>query len=201
MRIIAGVTIPDSGRMFFDGQEVPFNAFRPLEATLRGIRTVYQESSLCTNLKVYEDFYIELHSNFANELTWRKDAARLAREKLDEVFEDNGIDVNASVDALSIAQRQMVEIAREFSDEKTKMLLLDEPTSSLPAERAKQLGDYIKKAADTGISFVYISHRLEEVVQLVDRLCILTNGRTTFTGKPDELSLQQIIARMAGTSQ
>jgi ribose transport system ATP-binding protein len=200
MRIVAGVTVPDSGKMFFHGDEVSFHTFKPLDAMRRGIRTVYQESSLCTNVSVYENFYIELHSNFENELKWRKDTAKLTREKLDEIFDDNGVDVNARIDTLSIAQRQMVEIAREFSDDKTKLLLLDEPTSSLPAERAQQLSNYIRKTAERGISFVYISHKLEEVVKLVDRLCILTNGRITFTGKPNELSLQQIVQRMGGLS-
>jgi ribose transport system ATP-binding protein len=117
---------------------------------------------------------------------------------LDEIFPETGIEVAAQLDSLSIAQMQMVEIARAFSDRKLRLLILDEPTSSLPAEQTEQLRQAIRKKAGEGISFIYISHRLKEVMALVDRIYIAQNGRLQWMGGVNETSEDNLVMQMGG---
>lgn len=124
-----------------------------------GIRVVHQELSLCKNLTVYENFYVEQSQSMKGGLGWRKKARQMAREALDNVFPGNDIDVNLGLEKLSIAQQQMVEIARATSDKNMKLMILDEPTSSLPMEQTEQLQDYLMKTAKEGMTYIYISHR------------------------------------------
>ena len=108
---------------------------------------VHQELSLCKNLTVYENFYIEQYQRFQKgNPKWRDEAREMARQALDRVFPDHGIDVGAGLATLSIAQQQMVEIARATSDPDVKMMVLDEPTSSLPARQTEQLQDTSRRA-------------------------------------------------------
>lgn len=197
-RVISGVTVPDEGEMVFDGVKIEFGPFNPAAANSLGIRVVYQELSLCTNLRVYENFFIELSSMFRKDLKWRKSALKLAREKLDEVFPGNDIDVDARLDSLTIAQMQMVEIARAFSDPKLKLLILDEPTSSLPAEQTEQLKDFVRKKAKEGVSFIFITHRLKEAISLVDRIYVAQNGVCKWSGDVSETSEADLIVQMGG---
>ncbi len=196
-RVISGVTHPDEGQLDIDGKKIEFGQFNPSIANSLGIRVVYQELSLCTNLKVYENFFVELSSMFKNS-KWRDLAVRLSREKLDEVFPGNDIDVDARLDSLTIAQMQMVEIARAFSDPKLKLLILDEPTSSLPSEQTEQLKDFIRKKAVEGVSFIFITHRLKEAISLVDRIYVMQNGTCKWMGNVDETSEADLVVKMGG---
>ena len=145
-KILSGVITSNEGTLSIEGEAVDMNKYTPAVARTKGIRVVHQELSLCKNLTVYENFYIEQFQRFdKKDMKWRKQAKEMAREALDRVFPDHGIDVNAGLATLSIAQQQMVEIARATSDSEVKMLVLDEPTSSLPAEQTSQLQDYIRK--------------------------------------------------------
>ncbi len=197
-RQISGVTRPDSGEVYFEGEKLDLDSFTPQRATDMGIRVVYQELSLCTNLKVYENFYVELHNLFKGDFKWRKSAAKLARKMIDEIFPGSGIDVDARLDELTIAQQQMVEIARAFSDPNLKLLILDEPTSSLAEDQTNMLLDYVKKKTKEGISFVYISHRLKEITSLVDRVYVMQNGSVIWAGNINETDEDDLILKMSG---
>lgn len=175
MRVIAGVTKPNSGILKILDNEIDLSKYLPSQATKLGIRVVYQELSLCTNLKIYENFYIEQNHRFKGS-KWRKAASEEARKALDAVFPNNNINPSQVVGNLTIAQRQMVEIARAASDPDIKLLILDEPTSSLGAEQTNQLIDYILETKKTGVSFIFISHRLNEVLQICDKISVLQNG-------------------------
>lgn len=197
-RLISGVSKADSGEMTFDGQSINLKDFSPRMAESIGIRVVYQELSLCTNLKVYENFFVELEALFKNKRNWRKQAIRMAQSKLDEVFPEHGIDVTARLDTLSIAQMQMVEIARALCDPKLKLLILDEPTSSLPAKQTELLKESIRKIAKTGVSFVFITHRLSEAISLVDRIYVAAGGVLQWQGNVHETSEADLVAKMGG---
>ncbi|MCI1959632.1 MAG: ATP-binding cassette domain-containing protein [Clostridia bacterium] len=197
-RMISGVTKPDSGEVIFEGQKLDLNTFNSRMATQMGIRVVYQELSLCTNLKVYENFYVELYSMFKGDFKWRKNAQKMAKNIINEIFPDSGIDVNARLDELTIAQQQMCEISRAFADKKLKLLILDEPTSSLAEEQTNQLIEYIKKKAKDGISFIYISHRLKEIIALVDRVDIMQNGKKIWEGNIEETNEDDLVLKMSG---
>ena len=159
---------------------------------------VHQELSLCRNLTVYENFYIEQFQRFdKGNVKWRNQAKEMAQAALDKVFPGHGIDVNAGLATLSIAQQQMVEIARATSDPDVKMMVLDEPTSSLPAEQTSQLQDYIKKSAkEQGIAYIYISHRLKEIMFLADYVYIMQNGTQKYQCQISETDEEDIVQRM-----
>lgn len=200
MRIISGVSIPDEGKMLFEGAEIDWTKFTPAKAAEAGIHVAYQELSLCDNLKVYENFFVELSDSFRKDFFWRKKAARLAKDQLDAIFPENGIDVRRELAELSIAQQQMVEIARAFADPNLKLLILDEPTSSLPIEQTEQLLSYIKKKARDGITFIYITHRLFEIMSVTDRVYVMRNGEVIATQKTEESSEDILISVMSGES-
>src|SRR5690606_11407782 len=126
--------------------------FSVRDAQDRGIRIVWQELSLCGNLTVAENFYIEQPQHAALSPFWRSYYSDLARRSIEEIFPDAGIRTGSLVAELPIAQRQMVEIARVAADPKLKLLILDEPTSSLGTERAAQLRAYVRRRAEEGLS-------------------------------------------------
>ncbi|NLF26356.1 MAG: ATP-binding cassette domain-containing protein [Clostridiales bacterium] len=200
-RLISGVSKPDGGELTFDGKSVHFEDFSPRIAENLGIRVVYQELSLCTNLRVYENFFVELESLFKGKRNWRREAMKMARSKLDEIFPAHGVDVNAYLDTLSIAQMQMVEIARALCDPKLKLLILDEPTSSLPAEQTELLKKGIRRIARTGVSFIFITHRLSEAISVVDHIYVAASGVLQWHGDVSETSEADLIARMGGDAQ
>lgn len=196
MRVISGVTCPDSGMMEYCGKKIDWARYSPSNASMSGIRVVYQELSLCDNLKVYENFYIELPHLFKHTISWRKKAQKLALEQLDLVFPGHGIDVCSDMTKLSIAQQQMVEIARAFSDAELKLLILDEPTSSLPVEQTNQLLEYIKKKASEGMTFIYISHRLFEIMDITNKIYVMKNGSIQWSGPTDKTCEEEMIHLM-----
>ncbi len=199
MRIISGVTIPNVGQMSMDNQDINWRKYSPSDASNMGIRVAYQELSLCENLKVYENFYVELNTLFSKEIRWRKKAIQLAEEQLNKVFPDNGIDVTCELSELSIAQQQMVEIARAFTDPNLKLLILDEPTSSLPIKQTNQLLEYIKRKSSEGITFIYISHRLFEIMEITNKICILKNGTLVWNGNTLDVTEEFLISTMGAS--
>lgn len=200
MRIISGVTMPDDGTMEYDGQRLDWKKFTPVAAGLKGIRVVYQELSLCDNLKVYENFYVELRRLFKGTFAWRKRGIEISEKILNEIFPGHGINVKNDLSDLSIAQQQMVEIARAFADPDLKLLILDEPTSSLPVEQTRQLLSYIKKRSEDGITFIYITHRLFEIMEITNRIYVLTNGRIVDESQTSEINEEELIKKM-GTAE
>jgi len=198
MRIASGVTTPDKGTMYFDGEQINWKQFSPTTAANKGIRVVYQELSLCDNLKVYENFMVELKNLFKGSVRWRKKAAEIARKQLDTIFPNNGIDVNKELSELSIAQQQMVEIARAFTDPNLKLLILDEPTSSLPVEQTRQLISYIGKKASEGITFIYITHKLFEIMEITNKICVLRDGKIVHTCNTEDTNEETLINIMSG---
>ncbi len=197
IKMLSGVTAPDSGMYRFSGDEIDLKTYSSSAAQKLGIRVVFQELSLCTNLSVYENFYIELHQWFNNG-KWKKKVQNLAKESLDKVFPGHGIDVAAKVGSLPIAQRQMVEIARAFADTGLKCLILDEPTSSLGSEQSAQLHSYIAAAKREGMSFVYISHRLGEVCLISDQIVVMQNGRLSWKCAARSICEAELIEKMGG---
>lgn len=144
-----------------------------------GVRSVFQELSLCPNLTVTENFRIPfLRMPWTG---WRQKAAKSVVDSLDTVFPGHGIDPKAIVGDLSIAERQMVEVAIAFSrrDIAANLVILDEPTSSLDASIASQLLGHVRKFCNSGGSVVFISHMLGEVFAVADRIVVMKDGRIT----------------------
>ena len=198
IKILSGIVNADEGEIYIDGKEINIGKYSPIIARENGIRVVHQELSLCKNLTVYENFYVEQFQRFdKNDLNWRKKAKVMANEALNNVFPNHGIDVSVGLSSLSIAQQQMVEIARSTSDPNVKMLILDEPTSSLPAEQTIQLQNYIKKnSKEKGIAYIYISHRLKEIMYLADFVYVMQNGSEKYQCSIGSTNENELVTKM-----
>lgn len=198
MRILAGVTQPDAGELAFGGKAVDFGRFGPEQARQAGIRIVHQELSLCASLTVAENFYIEQPALARNRLLWRRHYEALASQSLEAIFPASGIDSRARVGDLPIGLRQMLEIARAAADPALRVLILDEPTSSLDARRSADLQRFVGRIAEAGVAVIFISHKLHEVAAIADRVLVLRGGRLLRSATAGELDVSQMIEAMAG---
>src|SRR3712207_6062646 len=198
MRILSGITVPDEGSLAIGGKAWSWNDYGPGEAQASGIRIVHQELSLCGNLTVAENFFLERPEAGSARPGWRTTYRTLARQWLDAVFPGHGIDADAEVGHLPIGQRQMVEIARAASDPGLKLLVLDEPTSSLDPERSRQLRSFMKARASQGVAFIFISHKLKEILEVTTRIVALRNGRLAWAGSAGTASVERLVEAMGG---
>ncbi|MBX6324208.1 MAG: sugar ABC transporter ATP-binding protein, partial [Rhodospirillaceae bacterium] len=194
MHVLAGTLGPDAGTIRVGGADVTAG-YDVRRAHALGIRCVFQELSLCPNLRVFENARI-LHRALSG-LGWQGRARRIVREALDEIFPGHGIDVDAPVGELPIGRRQMVEIARAFTvtDEPVRLVILDEPTSSLGARAAEQLLQFTRRATGRGLSCIFISHRLKEVLAHTDRVVVMRDGQIVAQQRAAELSEARLVER------
>ena len=174
MNVLAGVVQRSAGDFRLGGRAV--GRWSPFEAQRNGLRCVFQEVSLCANLSLDENARI-LHRGL-NRFGWRKTALDLTQRSLDAVFPGHSIDPWTTVADLAIGERQMAEIARAFSElgEPVRCVILDEPTSALGHEATGQLLEYIRKAAASGIAIILITHRLNEILAVCDRVVVMVDG-------------------------
>jgi ribose transport system ATP-binding protein len=197
MRILSGITLPDAGRLELGGTEIDLRHFSPERARVLGIRIVHQELSLCPSLTVAENFYIEQPGRGRPPL-WRRHYERLAAASIAAIFPESGINVRRPVAALTLAQRQMVEIARAGADPKLRLLILDEPSSALDAHRSRELQGFIANRAASGVAVIFISHKLEEVEAVSGRVLVMRNGRLALDQPTRATTVPQMIAAMVG---
>jgi ribose transport system ATP-binding protein len=200
MNVIAGSLQPDEGTMELDGR--PYAPSHPLDARTHGIALIHQELSLCPHLSVAENVMMGIESSHQlSNWGW------LDREKLNartnevlQTFHHADIRPERRVDDLSVAARQIVEISRAIAA-RARIILMDEPTSSLQRDDVTHLFALIRKLSAEGISVVYISHFLEEVRQIADRFTVLRDGRSVATGEIASTSDDELIATMVGRAQ
>lgn len=197
MKIIAGIESPSGGRILMDGEEVRFRD--TTDARGKGIGIIHQELSLFPNLNVYQNIFM------ANEHVRKKIAldnrehVRLAEQVLKKL--EYPIDPNTIVGDLRVGQQQMVEIARNLIQPGLKILIMDEPTSSLSSQEVEVLFRIIKELKASGISIVYISHRLEEVMQIGDYVTVLRDGRKVAEDEIRSVSVGWIVEKMIGSEK
>lgn len=198
MRILCGITAPTLGRLSFDGVEDSFTNYDAGAAQRRGVRMVHQELSLCATLTVAENFFVESPQHAVARPGWRNFYRSAARAALDAVFPGNRIDADARIDRLSIGERQMVEIARATATPGVRLIVLDEPTSALDLERSRQLRHYVRERARLGLAFIFISHKLHEIMDVASRVLVLRNGRVTWQGAASGASAGRLVELMGG---
>lgn len=198
MHVLAGTLTPDEGAIMVAGQ-AERDGYDVRRAHALGINCVFQELSLCPNLRVYENVRILHHALYGPG--WPRRARRLIRDALDEIFPGNGIDADAVVSDLPIGPRQMVEIARAFTelDHKLRLVILDEPTSSLGARAAEQLLQFTRRATARGLSCIFISHRLKEVLAHTDRVAVMRDGQVVARERSADLSESRLVEHMGVT--
>ncbi len=192
VKVLTGVYKQDSGEMLLEGK--PIRPDSPLAAQKLGINTVYQEVNLCLNLSVAENIFIGKEPKKLGRIDW-KAINRGAEEVLSRL--NIRIDVTRTLASYSIAIQQMVAIARVL-DSSAKVLILDEPTSSLDDTEVEQLFKVIRKLRDEGLAILFITHFLDQTYEISDRITILKNG--TFVGEymADKLPKLDLITKMLG---
>lgn len=194
MNILAGNLQPDEGGIFNDGERItlasPGNAFNV------GIATVYQHLSLCDNLSVAENVF----ANQQPQGRWGLiDFDQLYQQagELMAIFQIRSINPRTLVGKLPAAQKQLVEIAKALA-RKPSILILDEPTASLTERETNALFPLLRRLRTEGTTIIYISHRLDEIFQLADRITVLKDGRTQGTFETNTLDRQKLIRLMVG---
>ncbi|MGN6649377.1 ATP-binding cassette domain-containing protein [Trinickia sp.] len=192
--VLTGVFQPDEGTMTIEGR--PVTAYDPNAARAAGVRCVFQELSLCANLSVAENMPI-LHPELRGH-DWRRRATRLMLEQLDAIFPGHGLKGHELIADLTLTQRQMVEIARAFTvvSDPVKLVILDEPTSSLDAHTAAQLLAFVGKAGERGIATILISHMLGEIVHAAHRVLVMRDGRVAALLPREAVTHDAIVAAM-----
>jgi ribose transport system ATP-binding protein len=193
IKIITGVYSPDEGQIFFKGEEVAFS--EPRESQEAGISTIYQEINLIPLLSVAQNVFLGREPRNRLGLI---DRDRMNREAA-EILERYGIraEVTAPLRSLGLGTQQMVAIARAISVD-ARVVIMDEPTSSLEAREVETLFGVIRQLHEEGVGVIYVSHRLDELFEICDRVTVLRDGRVAHTGELADLSRLQLIAHMLG---
>ena len=200
MHILAGTAAPDKGRILIEQSDLSL-AYGPAIAHRHGIRCVFQELSLCPNLTVAENLRI-LHPALRG-FGWRRRAGELIAAKLDEIFSGHGISPSDTVGDLSIGRRQMVEVARAFSvtEEPLRLVILDEPTSSLDAQAAGQLLKFVRSAVAAGAACILISHLLGEILSTADRVVVMRDGKVEVARPARAFTRASLVSAMGSVAR
>ena len=194
MKILTGVYTRDGGDVTIDGKPVHFNA--PTDAERAGIAMIFQEFSLVPTLSVAENIFLNHEPRSAGGLFLRDgEMRRRAQAVMEELGEH--IDVRTPVERLSVGMCQMVEIAKALS-KNARILVMDEPTSSLSIEETETLFKLIRRLKANGISIVYISHRMSEIFTICDRVSVLRDGEDVLTEPCEGLTIERLIETMLG---
>ncbi|MEA1065477.1 galactose/methyl galactoside ABC transporter ATP-binding protein MglA [Erwinia sp. HR93] len=194
LKCLFGIYKKDSGRIVFQGCEVNFTSAK--EALENGVSMVHQELNLVLQRSVMDNMWLGRYpckGLFVDRAKMLRDTQAIFHEL------DINIDPHARVSTLSVSQMQMVEIAKAFSYD-TRIVIMDEPTSSLTEKEVHHLFNIIRKLKDRGCGIVYISHKMEEIFQLCDEVTVLRDGQWIATQPIAELDIDKLIAMMVGRS-
>ncbi len=194
IKILSGAITDFEGELRVSGEMVRFD--EPHSAVRAGVATIHQELSLVPSLSVIDNLFLGERRSLA--------APWLAARRLDEARQileqvGVGVDPRERVECLGLAKRQLIEIARALH-QAARVLILDEPTSALSEPEAKLLFERVAELREQGKGIVFISHRLEEIFRVADRVTVLRDGRGVFSGAASELDEGSLVEKMAGRS-
>jgi erythritol transport system ATP-binding protein len=192
MKILSGIVPPSAGSILLDGNRVSFSSSS--DARDRGISIIHQELSLAPNLSVRDNIFMGREIRTPTGIDFAEEA-RQASALMAELEED--IDPMTLVEELRLGQQQIVEIARALSVD-SRILIMDEPTSALSATEVEVLFKVIRDLTSRGVSIVYISHHLEEALQITDYAVVLRDGNITATAAAKDIDLEWIVRNMVG---
>ncbi len=193
MKILSGVYQPTSGEIFFKGQKVIIK--NPHEAQLLGVSIIFQEFSLIKHLDVVANVFLNREPE---TLMGFKDQA-IALKKTKELFASMGveIDVRRKISELSVVEQQLVEIAKALSVT-AQVLIMDEPSAPLTDKELKKLFEIIRTLKQQGVTIIYISHMLEEVFEICDRVTVIKDGEVTHTAEVQDMTKDLLVKKMVG---
>lgn len=194
IKILGGAVIPEKGTIEFDGKEINLRTYNPAIAHEYGISTVHQELMQANDISVGENIFMGRYPLKYGKVDWKKLNAD-AQSFLNPI--DEKIKSSAILGNLSMAHRQMVEIAKATSYN-AKIIIFDEPTSSLTEEETDRLFKIIRKLKANGTAIIYISHRLEEIFEISDRITVLRDGTMIGTKDIAEVTTDSLISMMVG---
>ena len=192
MKILSGSYTKDSGKIVFDGKEVEITS--PKMAEQLGLSIIYQELNVLQNLTVAENIYLGRQPCRHGKVDWKK-----MNRDAEALFEKLGISMNVTVKVrqLSVAQQQMVEIAKALSFD-TKLVIMDEPTSSLTEKETHILFEIINGLTAAGIAVIFITHRMEEIFTIADRVTVLRDGCCIGSREISQINTSDLIEMMIG---
>lgn len=193
IKILAGVYPRDAGKVFVDGREI--DEIRPIDAILAGIQVIYQDFSLFPNLTVAEN--IALTEEVADRrriVRWRN-VTQVAKQALAQI--DVDLPLNMLVGDLSVANKQLIAIARAMR-QNARLIVMDEPTSALTEREIRILFSVIHKLQAKGITFLFVSHKLNEVLEISETIIVMRNGRNVSSGPVAEYDQARLIYDMTG---
>jgi len=192
-KCLAGVHQPEDGHILFHEKEVNFH--NPLEARANGVATIYQEFSLIPTLTVAENIFLGRYPHNAFGVIDWKTVNNGAQQVLDQL--SLAIDLDATVKSLSVAEQQLVEITKAISME-SNLLIMDEPSAALGLIEIQHLMELIRRLTSQNKAIIYISHRLDEVFQIADRVTILKDGKWVTTVPISQLKMGDMVRMMIG---
>jgi galactofuranose transport system ATP-binding protein len=195
IKVLTGVEQPDNGTIELDGKLVQVRS--PQHSQELGISTVYQEVNLCTNISIAENIMLGHEPYRFGTIHWRK-VNELAQKAINRLNID--VDVTQPLGNYSVAIQQMVAITRALEILSAKVLILDEPTSSLDMHETNLLFDVMRKLRNEGIGIIFITHFLDQVYQIADRITVLRNGKLVGTYDTSSLPRVELVAKMLGRS-
>lgn len=192
INILAGVLQPSGGKMLLDGTPVVFH--NPADAQRAGISVIFQEFNLIPHLSVAENIFINREPTRNGMIDWtnmnKRAAEALKRLEID-------IDPRVPVSSLAVAQQQLVEIARALAFD-ARVIVMDEPTAALSEHEVDSLLEIVRSLAEDGVGVIYVSHKLEEVFRVADRVTILRDGTHILTDITSNLDKEKVIFAMVG---
>jgi ABC-type sugar transport system ATPase subunit len=194
LKILSGAYQPDEGAIIFGGR--PLTIATPLEAQRQGIVTIYQEFNLIPTMSVAENMLLGREPGNGPFISWprmRFEAAQVLKRL------DLDVDPMMPVSDLSVGEQQMVEIARAMSMD-SRLIVMDEPTAALTEREVEGLFRIITDLRNRGLSIIYVTHRLQEVMRICDRVTILRDGKVVGSGKVGELGIDDFVRMMVGRS-
>jgi ribose transport system ATP-binding protein len=192
VKILAGDYTPDGGTVIVDGVE--HSGLNPRSARRLGIRMIHQEFQDAGALTVAENISLGRWPTAGGIVSWGR-----MKRRAEEVLQQMDVDIDPAtlVGSLRVGERQIVEIARALADD-AKLLILDEPTAALSQQEVDRLFDRVRRLREQGVCIVYITHRLDEVFELADRVQVLRNGDVALTAATSEVTRRELVEAMVG---
>ena len=194
MKILSGAYTPDAGTIYLSGEKVAFS--HPQEAQLKGVSIIYQEFNLLPERTVAHNIFLGREPSRLGTLEMRK-MNKQAVEVLKELGVEEMISPTALVSSLSVAEQQLVEIAKAISF-KAKVLIMDEPTAALTYTEVNMLNDLVSRLKQKGMSVIFVSHRLREVFDISEKITILKDGKFIKTVNKNDVTPEEVVFLMVG---
>jgi ribose transport system ATP-binding protein len=193
VKILSGIYAPTEGQIFLEGKTVSIRD--PISAKKLGITMIPQEFNLISDLNVYENVFLGIERSKRKLILDSKNMAKITQEMLGEL--EANISPYDKIQDLSVAEKQMVEVAKAMVHE-SKLLIMDEPTTVLTPKEIDILFNLMRKLKERGITTIYISHKLNEIKRICDRVMILRDGKQISVGPTEELNEHEMARRMVG---